>query len=600
MNGNFSRLASEAHEWKNRREECVRGGGASNREVALAQEGEQFLNQFAADNDEGMLQIALIQAYQTHLGVDILDQGVDESPLRPPVDPPQLAPSTLEPPLANSSNRPNNPMQNGSIRLQTVPELSSRERSMNSSDPASQQRNGNPPPRATNFLGVDQGRGQAGPQVQRSIHTIEDPSFGFNDQSNFRNPQEISIVRDEHVIPASPQRSPPHYDIRLEEPPMEECPSPPAQPVKSPALKAQLISLKPSEGSSATARINLEDSTQGVWNEFEKMASNVKPQPRQPEKAIAKDSHIFRDTVELHAKTLAEAAKQRTALSEKKQELEMPKASQLFPGHLKTVESSSLNAFAGGNALMNLFTPELLEKATALDKRKQDMADVTEQDKENLHQLRAEIKAAIENRRKKPLASIADALAHEPTQAIADCLAWVDTTEQNTISARVRYLRMVEHAVAMNREMADQVVKCETLELETATLEAERKAAEEETKKMSEQRDQLLQKLDRQRREIDSLHEESVSTQSDSQKQKSVTAKIQVYEKLLSMKRRELENLRDHYKRTEKVHEDYKLDLMLYYRRTGQPVETLGMDFGKSLEKLLSTTVKQNAIPTRY
>lgn len=94
MNGNFGRLGSEAQEWKKRKEDCLRLGGAQEREVALAQNAEQFLNQYFSDNDEGMLQINLIQAYQTHLGIDILDQGVEGNQHQPS---PQLSP-----PLQNS------------------------------------------------------------------------------------------------------------------------------------------------------------------------------------------------------------------------------------------------------------------------------------------------------------------------------------------------------------------------------------------------------------------------------------------------------------------------------------------------------------------
>ena len=96
MAGDFASLASDAQEWKKRRDEAIRLGGLQNNEVKMAQEGELFLNQFLVDNDDGMLQFGLIQAYQTNLNIDIWEQGVNGGSV------------VNNPSQSNSPNRENN------------------------------------------------------------------------------------------------------------------------------------------------------------------------------------------------------------------------------------------------------------------------------------------------------------------------------------------------------------------------------------------------------------------------------------------------------------------------------------------------------------
>lgn len=485
-----------------------------------------------------------------------------------------------------------------------MPESNSQLRSNDSSNP-SNFRNVNPERNSLNqFLGPTQSPVQNTNNPQRSLHLIEDPSFGFNDQSNFRNPQEISIERSDRIIPASPpSRSRPVSDLRIEEPPREVEQA----AHRSPVLNAQLININPKEENTPVSRKHLEDSTQGIWKELDHNLSSHEKEVEKLIKNVPKEnSQVYQETIEKHSKALAEAKQNKQ--NEKPKEhakLDLPSASQLFPAHLKTTGNSKFDEFhvnQGGstNNLLKLFTPELLEKASALEKRKEDMASVTIQDKQNLQALRDDIKNSIEKRRLKPLSAISDLLAPLQNPSVNNCLAWIEQTEQNTITSKVKYLRMVEHAVIVNKEMADQVVHTETNELEAATLEEENIAIHKESELLRQQRDNLLERIDRQRREVDSLHEESLSTLSDAQKQQSVAAKIQALGKLTGLKQRELDNLRDFMQRKLKEFEDYKVDMLLYYRRTGQPLESMGQDFGKSLEKLLNNTVKEYRMPHRY
>lgn len=369
-------------------------------------------------------------------------------------------------------------------------------------------------------------------------------------------------------------------------------------PDKSPAFNVNLINLNPKP--EANAWLNeLHDSAHNTWSnlgkpiEMDRPVESASLKPRPKVNPRSETSNLFKNEVEQHILKLTQAQNPKSVADSapQKQELDLPGISQLFPAQPASIAGSKLNFDMPAQNLISLFSPALLEKASALEKRRKDMEAVANADRKSLMELRTELAHFINERRRNPLSKLSDSLAQEKNPQLQECFNWVENTEQNIIFQKMNYIRMVEQAAKINRDMASEVVVTETKQLETDAIDNEKREAEAELKKMKDQRDRLLAKLDKQRRDIEGLDNDYKSNMSDTDKQRTNALKIQAFERLGSLKQKELQKYRDYLKSMERSYQGYQDASMRYYSHNGGHNE-LTMDFGKGLEALLNQTVK--------
>lgn len=685
MSGDVANIDMQLIEWIDRRQTAEMYGLGDDKEVKLAQEAEDLLNQFIGDRDDAMLQVGLMTAYQTHLNQDLFEQignGHRQTVEAVANAQPQggLRQGTVMTEVASRSSREElvvadavapidvdrqadslrSPSRPQAIRLQTVPEAVS----IGNSRPSSIANSNNINPmidnrsrnadvdvrpniaasnggnnsmsgrnRQINSIGQSAAVGDRlmANDANRSIAESSDrrsqqggvdarqrvsgdrlmadqndnlrvsnrqPSINANNRSGIQNSGgdrraiEASRHSSINMNRIERDRSPASVNLNIEEP-LSDFPvrqQMRQSPDKSPAFNVKLISLNPKPEANAWLN-DLKDSAHSTWSNLGKTTKLEKPVDslRPPPKTAAEASSVFKAEVDQHILRLTQQTGPVELTRSSLQSALVPGESQLFADHPISISNSQLPTMP----MINMFTGDLLIKAAAVDKRRNEMAAVADADNKSLAILRTELAHFINERRRQPVSRLADTLAQDKTPQLSDCIAWLESAEQDVILQKMNYIRMIDQAAKINRDMANQVIVVDTRELETDAIDQDRSVIDADIVRMRDQRDRLTIKLDMQRREIDTLANECRSTMSDADKQKATKAKIAAFDKLCSLKQKEVDRYREYLRSMRRQHQDYKIASQRYYSNNRRD-DLADIDFGKGLQKLLSQTVKSH------